>query len=75
MLLLLDKGRSPASVAEDLGLDQVTVYRYAAAFAALGLDKYLLHEQPGYWGLLTSAQLAHLCHQVNSTLYRTAPRC
>ncbi|MBO3273253.1 helix-turn-helix domain-containing protein [Hymenobacter defluvii] len=55
VLLLLDKDRSPASVAEDLGLDQATVYRYAAAFAALGLDKYLYHEQPGYWGLLTSA--------------------
>jgi len=67
--LLLDKGRSPASVADDLGLDQATVYRYVAACAALGLEKYLVHEQPGYWGLLTSAQLAHLCREVNQTLY------
>jgi len=69
VLLLLDKGRSPASVAEDLGLDQATVYRYAVAFATLGLERYLVHERPGYWGLLTSVQLAHLCREVNQTLY------
>ncbi|MEJ7664373.1 MAG: hypothetical protein WKG07_35040 [Hymenobacter sp.] len=39
------------------------------AFTDLGLDKYLAHERPGYWGLLTSAQLAHLCQEVNATLY------
>ena len=69
VVLLLDKGRSAGSIADDLGLDQATVYRYAAAFAELGLAKYLVHEQPGYWGLLTSAQLAHLCQQVNAALY------
>jgi transposase len=69
VVLLLDKGRAPGSIAEDLGLDQATVYRYAAALAALGVDNYLQHEQPGYWGLLTSAQLAHLCREVNTTLY------
>ena len=56
-------------MAQDLGLDEATVYRYARAFAALGLAKYLAHEQPGYWGLLTSAQRAHLCQQVNTELY------
>jgi len=69
VLLLLDKGRSVGSTADDLGLDQATVYRYAAAFTELGLAKYLVHKQPGYWGLLTSAQLAHLCREVNATLY------
>ncbi|TDN37828.1 IS630 family transposase [Hymenobacter sp. UV11] len=69
VVLLLDKGRSAGSIADDLGLDQATVYRYAAAFTELGLAQYLAHEQPGYWGLLTSAQLAHLCQQVNAQLY------
>ena len=69
VVLLLDKRRSLASIADDLGLDESTVYRYARAFGALGVEKYLAHEQPGYWGLLTSAQLAHLCRQVNTTLY------
>jgi len=52
-----------------LGLDETTVYRYARAFAELGLAKYLAHEQPDYWGLLTSAELAHLRQQVNPQLY------
>ena len=69
VVLLLDAGWPVATVAETLGLDQATVYRYAAAFAELGLSKYLVHEQPGYWGMLTSAQLAHLCQQVNTALY------
>ena len=69
VILLLDKRRPLASIADDLGLDEATVYRYARAFTALGVDQYLAHEQPGYWGLLTSAQLAHLCQQVNATLY------
>ncbi len=69
VLLMLDAGRPLATVVQDLGLDESTVYRYARAFADLGLSRYLAHEQPGYWGLLTSAQLAHLCREVNATLY------
>lgn len=59
VVVLLDKGRSAPLIADDLGLDEATVYRYARAFTDLGLIRYLAHEQPGYWGLLTSAQLAH----------------
>jgi hypothetical protein len=66
---MLDAGWPAATVAQTLGLDEATVYRYTRAFADLGLAKYLAHEQPGYWGLLTSAQLAHLCQEVNATLY------
>ena len=69
VVLMLDVGWPVATVAETLGLDEATVYRYARAFADLGLAKYLAPEQPGYWGLLTSAQLAHLCQQVNTQLY------
>ncbi|WP_151086484.1 IS630 family transposase [Hymenobacter baengnokdamensis] len=69
VVLLLDKGRSAGSIADDLGLDDGTVYRYAEAFARLGLEKYLAHEQRGYWGLLTSTQLAGLCQELRRTLY------
>ena len=69
VILLLDKGRPLPTIADDLGLDEATVYRYVRAFGTLGVDQYLAHEQPGYWGLLTSAQLAHPCQQVNATLY------
>lgn len=68
-VLLLDKGRPVPVIADDLGLDEATVYRYARAFAALGLARYLAHEQPGYWGLLTSAQLAELQAQIGRHLY------
>ena len=69
VVLMPDAGWAVATVAETLGLDEATVYRHARAFADLGLARYLAHEQPGYWGLLTSAQLAHLCREVNATLY------
>lgn len=72
VVLMLDAAWPVATVAETLGLDEATVYRYARAFAELGLAKYLAHEQLGYWGLLTSAQLAHLCREVNATLYTDA---
>ena len=75
VILLLDKGRPLAIIADDLGLDEATVYRYVRAFGTLGVDQYLAHEQPGYWGLLTGAQLAHLCQQVSATLYTTTSTC
>ena len=69
VVLLLDKGWAVATIAEALGLDDGTVYRYAQAYQTLGLAKYLLTDQARYWGLLTSSQLAHLCQEVNRTLY------
>ena len=69
VLLLLDKGRPVPAIAEDLGLDQATVYRYVHTYREQGLVGYLRAEQPGYWGLLTSAQLAGLCRQLDQTLY------
>ena len=69
VLLLLDKGRPAGSVAEELGLDAGTVYRYAQAFTRLGLDQYRLHEQPGSWGRLTSAKRAGRCRHLRQTRY------
>ena len=69
VVLMLDSGWPVGSVAEALGLDEATLYRYVRAFADLGLEQYLAHERPGYWGLLNSSQLAALCHEVNTTLY------
>lgn len=69
VLLLLDKGWAVATIAEALGLDDGTVYRYAQSYQTQGLEKYLAADQARYWGLLTSAQLAHLSQEVNRTLY------
>lgn len=69
VVLLLDKGWAVATIAQALGLDDGTVYPYAQLYQAHGLEKYLAADQARYWGLLTSAQLAHLCQEVNRTLY------
>ncbi len=69
VLLLLDRGRAVAAIAEDLGLDEATVYRHAQTYRLKGLAGYLAAEQPGYWGLLSSAQLAGLCRELGRTLY------
>ena len=69
VLLLLDRGRAVSAIAEDLGLDEATVYRYAQTYREKGMAGYLAAEQPGYWGLLTSAQLAGLGQELGQTLY------
>ena len=69
VLLLLDRGRAVAAIAEDLGLDEATVYRYAQTYQLQGLAGYLRAKQPGYWGLLTSAQLAGLCRELSQQIY------
>ena len=68
-ILLLDKGRPLASVADGLGLGEATVYRHARAFTALGVGQCLAREQPGDRGPLASGPLAHLCRPVNAALY------
>ena len=44
VLLLLDRGRAVAAIAEDLGLDEATVYRYAQVYREKGLAGYLAAE-------------------------------
>ena len=39
VVLLLDKGWAVATIAETLGLDDGTVYRYAQAYQLQGLEK------------------------------------
>ena len=69
VVLMLDAGWGAGQVAQALGLDDGTVYRYAQAWQQLGREKYLLHEARSYWGLLCSAGLAALSREVEQTLY------
>ena len=71
VILLLAKGRSVPHIADDLGLDPATVYRYLAAYQTQGLARYLdsAPEKGGYWGRLTSVQLGQLCQELDQTLY------
>lgn len=68
VLLLVDKGRPVARIAEDLGLNEETVYRYVHFYHLHGLARYLAADPARYRGLLTSAQLAHPCQKVTAWL-------
>ena len=72
VLLLLDRGRAVAALAEDLGLDEATGYRYRQTDQLLGLTGYLRAGQSGCRGLLTSAQLASLRREPGQALYPDA---
>ena len=69
VLLMLDQGHAAATVAQALGVNVSSVYRYAQSYQLQGLAGYLRAEQSGYWGLLTSAQLAGLCRQLGQQMY------
>jgi len=69
VLLMLDQGHTPPAVAQALGVNVSSVYRHAEAYRLQGLTGYLAAAQPGYWGLLTSAQLAGLGRELDATLY------
>ena len=69
VLLMLDHGRSAAGIAQDLGLDESTVYRYAQAYQDQGLVAMLAAERPGYPGRLTSVQVGELRAEISCTRY------
>ena len=69
VLLMLHQGHAAATVAQALGVDVSSVYRYAQTYQLQGLSGYLRAEQPGFWGLLTSSQLAGLCRELGQQLY------
>ena len=45
------------------------MYRCAQTYPLYGLAGYLRAGQPGYWDLLTSAQLVGLCRELDQALY------
>jgi transposase len=69
VVLLLDKGRPVPTIADDLGLDPATVYRYAAAWRTQGLPAFAGQKPAGYWGRLSSVVLGQLCQELDTQLY------
>ena len=71
VVLLLGKGRSVPSIADDLGVSEATVYRHAGRYQEQGLCAFADADTQtgGYWGLLTSFELAHLCAELDRHLY------
>ena len=65
VLLMPDQGHAAAAVAQALGMDVNSGYRYAQACPLHGLAGYPRAGQSGYWDLLTSAQLAGLRRELD----------
>lgn len=68
-ILLLHKGLAPIEIADILGIDISTIYRYGNSYSQDGVDKYLSTDYKGYWGLLSSHQISELRKELNTNLY------
>ncbi len=71
VLLMLDLGESPQKIGICLGIDVSTLYRHLENYQTQGLDKFLGSNYVGYWGKLSSFQIARLRKQLNGRLYET----
>lgn len=69
VLLMLNKGYSPIDIADDLGIDESSIYRYQKSFEELGLDAYLDNRYIAYSGKLTEVQEAELIQELSDNLY------
>jgi transposase len=69
VILLLDKGKSSQEIADDLGIDDSTVYKYFHAYEKDGLSSYLMTHYTGNWGLLSSIEISALRTELNINLY------
>jgi transposase len=68
-ILLLDKGLSITDIADYLGIDSSTIYRYVNSYLSDGIVVYLQTDYQGYWGLLSSHQISQLRKELNTNLY------
>ena len=68
-ILLLDKGLSITDIADYLGIDSSTIYRYITCYISDGLSSYLQTDYQGYWGRLSSNQISQLRKELNTNLY------
>ncbi len=68
-ILMLDKGYSPSSTADCLGIDLSTVYRYRSAYLHGGAAELLENRHKGYWGLLDSIQISALRKELREHVY------
>jgi len=68
-ILMLSTGMSFEQVAEHLGIDRSTVYRYLQSYQTDGLEQYLSTDYKGYWGQLSCVQIAELRKELNTNLY------
>lgn len=71
-IIMLDRGKDPDEVADLLGIDHTSVYRYAQSYRSLGLKDYLGDGYQGWWGRLDSQQLGQLQGELHRGFYTSA---
>ena len=69
VLLLLGKGRSAEIIAEDLGIDEGTVYRYKQKYEKEGFESYFKDNWVGYSGQLTELEKGILEQELDRELH------
>jgi transposase len=69
VLLMLDQGFSVEVIANSLGIDESTLFRYQKNFKERGLDFYLDNRYVAYSGKLTPEQEGLLIQEVTDNLY------
>lgn len=69
VVLMLHQGCTAQMIAESLGIDDSTVYRYHQGFEEFGLDDYLKSFFVAYSGQLTEEEEQLLCVEVRQGLY------
>lgn len=72
VLLMLHKGCTPQLIAESLGLDDSTVYRYRQGYEDLGLEDYLKTFFVAYSGQLRAEEEQQLTDELRQRLYITS---
>ncbi|MDV7395823.1 helix-turn-helix domain-containing protein, partial [Arthrospira platensis SPKY1] len=65
---MLDQGFTPEAIANSLGIDESTIFRYQKAFKESGLDSYLGNRYVAYGGKLTLEQEDHLKQELTDKL-------
>ena len=65
-------GNTPIFVADCLGIDISTIYRYRSLYLEGGLDKLLENRYKGYQGLLNIFQIESLKQELRTHLYTDA---
>lgn len=68
-ILMLNDGLQTQQIADWLGIDLATLFRYQAAFLTEPLETYLKSDYQGYDGKLTDEQEAVLTDELRQTLY------
>lgn len=72
--LMLALVSSPNFVAQSLGIDVATVYRYKKLYDQGGIDGLLEDRNKGYSGRLDSKQISLLCKELERHIYTVAKR-